>query len=280
MTDSPRLVVDDVTVTFAGLRALTSVSFTVEPGQIHALIGPNGAGKSTCLNVISGVYRAADGQVLLGAQRIDTLRPHAIAALGIGRGFQNVKLAHSTTVAQYLMTGRYHLMRAGVVSTALGLPHARREWRSHRTRVEEIAAYMGIGHLMSLPAGSLAYGDQKRVDIARAISMEPSVLVLDEPAAGLDDAETRAMTRTIRDLRAALDISVLLVEHDMGLVMSLSDQVTVLDFGKLIATGTPEQVRSNPHVVEAYLGRSAASLPDIAAPREQSIQDQIEEDNR
>ncbi|MGY1723508.1 ABC transporter ATP-binding protein [Blastococcus sp. SYSU DS0533] len=265
---SSRLVVDDVTVRFAGLVALDSVSFTVEPGELHAVIGPNGAGKSTCFNVVSGVYRPTSGEVRLGDEVISGRRPHEVAGLGVARAFQNVALSKRQTVRDYLMVGRHHLTRSGVVATGLGLPWARQEHRWHAQRVLEIAEFMGLADKLDVPAGLLAYGDQKRVDIARAIAMEPQVLVLDEPAAGMDSQETRHITGLIRDLRRDLQLSVLLVEHDMGLVMSISDSVTVLDFGRRIASGTPAQVQRDPEVVRAYLGGSADPL-STPTPREE-----------
>ncbi len=250
----PPLVVRDVTMRFAGVEALSGVSFTVEPGTIHGLIGPNGAGKSTCFNVISGVYRATEGQVFLGENQLTGLRPHRVAALGVGRAFQNIALSKHQTVLENVMLGRHHLTRAGFLGTGLALPAAVRERRRHTGRVREIAGFLGIGDKLDAYAGNLSYGDQKRVEIARALAMEPQVLLLDEPVAGMNADETRRMAATILQVRNALGISILLVEHDMGLVMGICDRITVLDFGRLVAEGSPEQIQQHPDVIRAYLG--------------------------
>jgi branched-chain amino acid transport system ATP-binding protein len=248
------LRVDQVSVRFGALVALDEVSFTVEPGTIHALIGPNGAGKSTCLNVLSGVYRPHSGRVYLGQQELTRLRPHRIARLGFARTFQNIEVSGAQTVEDNLLLGRHHLMRAGLVSTALGLPAVAREERRHRARVREIADFLGLSSTLDRPAALLPYGLRKRLEVARALALEPRVLLLDEPVAGMDAAETAEMAAVVLAVRTELDLTVVLVEHDMGMVMRIADRVTVLDFGRRIFDGEPAEMASDAAVVEAYLG--------------------------
>jgi branched-chain amino acid transport system ATP-binding protein len=227
---------------------------TVAPSTVHAVIGPNGAGKSTLFNVISGTYRPASGSVVFRGTDVTRLPPHRIAALGVARTFQNIALLAGETVGENVMLGRHHLTRAGFLTAPLGLPAARREERTHRARAREIVEFVGLGAHFDTPAGTLSYGDQKRVEIARALCVEPALLLLDEPAAGMNAHETALLGHLICDIRAALDIPILLVEHDMGLVMGIADRITVLDFGRRLADGTPAQIQRDPEVQRAYLG--------------------------
>jgi branched-chain amino acid transport system ATP-binding protein len=259
------LEIASVTVRFAGVTALDQVSFRVAPASIHAVIGPNGAGKSTLFNVVCGVYRPESGSVRFVGCELVGRRPHQIAGLGVARAFQNVALYPHSTVEENLLLGRHHLTRSGFIACGLRLPSARREEALHRARVAEIAEFLGIRHLLARPAGDLSQGDQKKVDIARALCVEPSLLLLDEPVAGMSAHETDDVGRLIRDIRAAFEIPVVLVEHDMGLVMDVADRVTVLDFGRVIGDGTPLEMQMDPDVIRAYLG-SGEDQPSIGVP--------------
>lgn len=259
--DVPALEVRGVSVRFGALSALREVSFTVEPGSVHAVIGPNGAGKSTMFNVLSGVYRTSAGEVLFGDAVLTDLRPHQIARLRVARAFQNIALSGGQTVAENLMLGRHSLTRAGFLASGLRLPRATAEGRRHGERIREIAEFMDLGDKLHIPVGVLSYGDQKRVEVARALCTEPRLLLLDEPVAGMNAEETDRMATAVLEIRSALGISVVLVEHDMGMVMGVADRITVLDFGQRIADGTPAEVQGDVEVIRAYLGSGDEIAP-------------------
>ena len=267
--DVETLTVDRITVEFGAVKALSDVSFTVRPGTVHAVIGPNGAGKSTMFNVLSGVYSATSGEVRLGDTVLNGLRPHKIASLGVARAFQNIALSGTQTVAENLMLGRHALTKAGFLAAGLRLPRATREGKRHGERIREIAEFLDLGSKLDIPVGVLSYGDQKRVEVARALCTEPRLLLLDEPVAGMNAEETDRMARAVLEIRDELGISVVLVEHDMGMVMSIADRVTVLDFGRRIADGTPEETQADPEVIRAYLGSGDDTGP-AAHPHEES----------
>jgi len=259
MTD-PLLEVSGLVVRFGAVQALSEVSFTVSAGSIHSIIGPNGAGKSSLLNVLSGLYRAASGTVSWNGESLLEMRPDQIARRGIGRSFQNVGLAGQESVAENIMFGRHLLMTTGMLANGLRLPEARRQERAHRERVAEIAEFVGLTPWLDSPVAELSYGHQKRVDLARALATEPRMLLLDEPAAGMNATEKGEIARLIRSVVDSLGMTVLLVEHDMEMVMGLSHRITVLNFGRVIAEGTPSQIQADPEVIGAYLG-GAAEVP-------------------
>jgi branched-chain amino acid transport system ATP-binding protein len=252
--DEPILVFDDVHLSFAGVKALDGVSFSVGPRDLFAIIGPNGAGKTSTFNIMSGIYRPQRGDVTFLGQRILGRKPHEIAALGMSRTFQNIELFQNLTVIDNLMLGRHHLVRYGVPSAVIYAGRARREETRHRAVVEDIIDFLEIEAYRKSPVGLLPYGIQKRVELGRALALGPKLLLLDEPVAGMNVEETEDMARFILDIRDELDIPMILVEHDMGLVMDLADRVLVIDFGRPIACDVPAVVQADPDVVRAYLG--------------------------
>lgn len=252
------LEIKDITLRFGGVVALDNVSYEVQEGEIFSLIGPNGAGKTSMLNCISGLYRPASGSISFKGENITHLKPHKRASLGIARAFQNIELFPHLSVLDNLMLGRHVRMKTGVLSGGIYWGKAQKEEVEHRRKVEYVIDFLEIEHIRDLPVGTLSYGLQKRVEVGRALALEPEILLLDEPMAGMNTEEKEDMARYIIDIHEEMKTTIILIEHDMGVVMDLSDHIAVLDFGKLIGYGTPGEIQTNPKVIEAYLGEEHA----------------------
>ena len=248
------LSLDNISLSFGGVKALTDISFDVREHEIRAIIGPNGAGKSSMLNVINGVYRPQQGTITYrGAVRRD-MDTHQAAASGIARTFQNIALFRGMSVLDNIMTGRNLKMKSGFLAQAIWLGPAKREEMDNRRKVEEVIDFLEIQHIRKTPVGRLPYGLQKRVELARALAAEPSMLLLDEPMAGMNVEEKQDMCRFVLDVNEQYGTTIVLIEHDMGVVMDISDRVVVLDYGKKIGDGSPDDIRANKAVIDAYLG--------------------------
>lgn len=255
------LEVRDLSKRFGGVQALAHVSLEVEKGEVHALIGPNGAGKTTLFNCISGLYRPESGSVLYKGREIAGLPAHRIPGMGLARTFQNLELFRNATVLDNILLGRYLHRKAGFLSDFLFLPRVRRQEVEARHKVEEVIDFLDLQAHRDRVIAQLPFGIQKCVELARALALDPELILLDEPASGLNPEETQDLGFRIEDIKEELGITVLIVEHDMGLVSEVSDRVTVLDFGAVIARGTPGEVQGNPAVIRAYLGEEDGAAP-------------------
>lgn len=251
---SPLLTVSDISVRFAGVKALTAISFHVRVGELFAVIGPNGAGKTSLFNVLSRVYQPVTGRVTFDGRDLLRLQAHQIARAGIARTFQNLGQFPNTTVMDYLLLGRHTRMRSGIFRGGIYIGTTSNEEKKNRAYCLHLLELLGLEHWRNTPLRSMPYGLQKRADLARALALEPKLLLLDEPVAGMSLEETEDIASVILDIKEQLGVTQILVEHDMAVVMSIADHVLVLDFGRVIARGSPSEVQANPDVIKAYLG--------------------------
>ncbi len=259
----PLLSIDDIHLSFGGVKAINGVSVAVDKGSIHAIIGPNGAGKTSIFNCISCVYKPQRGSVSFEGRRITGMHPDKVCHLGIARTFQNIALFHHMTVLDNLMLGRHQFLKRGFFFGGIYLGPARREEIENRKIVEDIIDFLEIENIRKKPVGTLAYGLRKRVELARALSLKPKLLLLDEPMAGMNLEEKEDMARFILDINEEWGVTILLIEHDLGVVMDISHRVSVLDFGVKIADGEPQEVANNPVVVKAYIGEEDDFLREM-----------------
>ncbi len=267
LPDEPVVVADDVSLGFAGVTAVSHVSYEVQPRELFAIVGPNGAGKTSNFNLISGVYRATSGSVCVLGRDAATMSPPEIARMGVARTFQNIELFENLSVVDNLMLGRQQHMSYSTVAAMLRTPAVRRAEVANRQVVEAIVDFLDLQPHRASLVGMLPYGVQKRIELGRALAMEPKLLLLDEPVAGMNLEETEDMARFILDIRDELGITIIMVEHDMGLVMDLADRVLVLDFGEVIANDVPSVVQRDPAVIHAYLGGSGEDVEDAAVAK-------------
>jgi branched-chain amino acid transport system ATP-binding protein len=251
------LEVKNLTKKFGGLTATNDVSMNVEKNSITAVIGPNGAGKTTFFNMITAVYHPTSGDILLNGKSLVGLKPHQVCHFGISRTFQNIRLFNEQTVIENVLVGMHQRLKGHWVGTLLHLPEVTREEEAAKVEAYKILQYVGLEEFVNESAGNLPYGAQRRLEIGRAIATRPKILLLDEPAAGMNPKETQQLTDLIHDMRHRLDVTIILIEHDMKLVMKISDYIYVLDHGELIAEGKPDDIRNNKRVIEAYLGKEA-----------------------